>query len=388
MLTSYPDCDLTRPVVPPRSRLYALEPMGMGTPLVEGLASYVMRLAAKHQVTPATLIEREIVPHVPTPLPVGGRSGHWPIYRTVLGGFSDETARWVAVLTTLTGRSDLDRLTLLAWRMVLPPSTQQRHTHAWCPACYAAWHQADGTRYTPLIWQMATVRRCLQHGTLLTDSCPRCGKRQPTLSWRKRTGYCAHCRTELGHGAEPTERTADGEWEVWVAAQMGALVAAAPPACPPTRRHVIDVMQAVRPKEAVQEADWLANQVDCRPATLAHWRMGRTVPSLYQWLRLAALLERNLREVLSEPQPATPVPGAVAAVRAPRPPARRTREKAEIQAYLEALLEHPPSPPPSLRAVARQLGEHYAVVQRWFPELCRDISWCYLEHRKSLREGG
>jgi len=88
MLTSYPDCDLTRPVLPPLSRLYALEPMGMGTPLVEGLASYVMRLAAMHQVTPATLIEQEIVPHGTIPMPVGGRRGRWPIYRTTLGGFS------------------------------------------------------------------------------------------------------------------------------------------------------------------------------------------------------------------------------------------------------------------------------------------------------------
>lgn len=155
-----------------------------------------------------------------------------------------------------------------------------------------------------------------------------------------------------------------------------------------SRRHGMDVMQAVRPKEAAQEADWLANQVDCRPVTLAHWRMGRTVPSLYQWLRLAALMGRSLREVLSKPHPASPAPSAAASLPAPCPPARRTREKAEIQAYLEALLERPPTPPPSLRAVARQLGEHYTVVQRWFPEQCRAISQCYLAHRRALRKGG
>jgi hypothetical protein len=49
------DCDLTRPALSPRSRLYALEPIGMGMPMVEGLVSYVMRLTAVHQVTHATL---------------------------------------------------------------------------------------------------------------------------------------------------------------------------------------------------------------------------------------------------------------------------------------------------------------------------------------------
>jgi hypothetical protein len=386
VITDYPDCDLTRPFVPPRSRLYALEPMGMGTPLVEGLASYVMRLAAAHQVTRTTLITQEIVPHLPTPLPVGGRRGHWHTYRAALSGFSEETARWVAVLTTLTGRPELVQLTLLPWRAVLPPATQRRRAHAWCPACYAAWYETQVPLYTPLLWQIAEVRRCPQHGAPLTEQCPGCGKRQPTLSWRKRTGYCAHCRAELWRGNEPAERNDNGEWEVWVAAQVGALVSAPPPASPPTRRHVMDVMQAVRPKEAAQDADWLVNQVDCRTATLAQWRMGRTVPSLYQWLRLAALVGRSLREVLSEPQPATPAPGTAPVLPAPRPPAHRTREKAEIQAYLAALLEHPPTPPPSLRAVARQLGEHYAVVQRWFPELCRAISQRYLEYRRTLRE--
>jgi hypothetical protein len=39
-------------------------------------------------------------PYVPTPLPVLGRRGHWYVYRTMFNGFSDETARWVAVLIT------------------------------------------------------------------------------------------------------------------------------------------------------------------------------------------------------------------------------------------------------------------------------------------------
>jgi len=347
-----------------------------------------MRLSTAHQVPYSTLITQEIVPHLLTPLPVRGRRGHWHVSRTVLCGFSEETARWVAVLTTLTERPDLARLTLLAWRTVLPPSTQRRHTHAWCPACYAAWRDTEGPLYTPLIWQIAEVRRCPQHGTPLTEQCPGCGKRQPTLSWRKRAGYCVHCRAELWQNDEPAESTNGGDWDVWVTAQVGALVAVPLPASPPTRRHVMDVMQAVRSKEALQEANWLANQMDCRPATLAQWRMGRTVPSLYQWLRLAALQERSLHGVLSEPHPFSPTAAAVPALPAPPPPARRTHEKAAIQAYLEDLLEHPPTPPPSLRAVARQLGEHGSVLQCWFPDLCHSISRCYLEHRKALRNGG
>ena len=43
MLTTYELWDLTRPAIPPRSRLYHLEPVGIGTPYVESLTSTARR---------------------------------------------------------------------------------------------------------------------------------------------------------------------------------------------------------------------------------------------------------------------------------------------------------------------------------------------------------
>jgi len=42
--------DLTVPDVPPRARFYSQEPIGIGTPLVESLTSYLLRLAEAHGV--------------------------------------------------------------------------------------------------------------------------------------------------------------------------------------------------------------------------------------------------------------------------------------------------------------------------------------------------
>ena len=50
------------PPLPPRSRLYRLEPIGIGTPWVEGLTSYVMRLAVAHAVSVGDLLGRELFP--------------------------------------------------------------------------------------------------------------------------------------------------------------------------------------------------------------------------------------------------------------------------------------------------------------------------------------
>jgi hypothetical protein len=56
--------DLTKPVVLPRSRLYHLEPVGVGTAYVESLTGYIARLAESHCLLPGVLICKEIAPSV------------------------------------------------------------------------------------------------------------------------------------------------------------------------------------------------------------------------------------------------------------------------------------------------------------------------------------
>jgi len=51
-LTVYPTWDLTLPLLPARSALYPLAPLGVGTPDVESMTSYLARLAAAHSVSP------------------------------------------------------------------------------------------------------------------------------------------------------------------------------------------------------------------------------------------------------------------------------------------------------------------------------------------------
>ncbi len=40
-LEVYDSCDLEKPLIPPRSHLYHLEPIGIGTPYVESLTSFL-----------------------------------------------------------------------------------------------------------------------------------------------------------------------------------------------------------------------------------------------------------------------------------------------------------------------------------------------------------
>lgn len=44
-------------LIPTRTRYYSLDPVGIGTPLVESMTSYVVRLAAEHRFKVSTLIQ-------------------------------------------------------------------------------------------------------------------------------------------------------------------------------------------------------------------------------------------------------------------------------------------------------------------------------------------
>ena len=50
--------------MPPRSKLYCLAPLGMGTVETESLTSYIQRLAWAYRVNPRVLVAEVILPHL------------------------------------------------------------------------------------------------------------------------------------------------------------------------------------------------------------------------------------------------------------------------------------------------------------------------------------
>src|SRR5260370_26575656 len=109
----------------PPSKLYPLEPIGIGTPLVESLTSYVSRLANAHSVLLRTLVTDEILPNLNrTHLYQKGQ----PVYdhlttfwkrSAMLNGTCSTASNWVHTVEQLTQRNDLRFLTMLTFANVL-----------------------------------------------------------------------------------------------------------------------------------------------------------------------------------------------------------------------------------------------------------------------------
>lgn len=237
-MESYQEWDVTIPSIPPRSRLYPLEPIGIETPYVESLTSYIARLAEEHCVSPDSLIVQEIL--------------HWQGLETmdlntyhrlnnflnrdasIINGTGQIARQWVDTLQALTLSNNLRFLTMLTFSEVISSNRLLRRIKAWCPRCYEDWKQANHVIYEPLLWALNGINVCPRHQQLLVTLCSNCQRTLPLLNRTARTGYCSHCMcwqgsARVGQTVELTSLdTGEFKQQLWVAEGSGELLAAAP----------------------------------------------------------------------------------------------------------------------------------------------------------------
>src|SRR6266699_5542812 len=100
---------------PTRSKLYRLAHIGINSPLVESLTSYLCRLAYEHHVTVGTLIQYTIAPIIGKQYIAGCQSrgiSSFLRYAGPINGNGIMASTWVCALESLTTRPGLALLTL------------------------------------------------------------------------------------------------------------------------------------------------------------------------------------------------------------------------------------------------------------------------------------
>jgi len=312
-LIAHDDCGGLAPNVSPRSRLYHLPPVGVGTPVVESLTGYIMRLAQAHSVSTRTLVAEQLLPLYGRPYLLGHSLRlFWSEQTRALNGTNSSTRDLVHVLEQLTGRSDLAVLTMLIWANVLPPRGLLRPHRAWCPRCYAEWRLRGQTIYEPLLWSLDVITVCPQHRLKVRNRCPSCQSHLLPLEAQSCPGYCEHCGQWLGSdsercAAEPRESCQDVSREVWVATVIGELLAYAPSiTLPPTRDRLAMVVSAYVDRAGGGTNAALARLLSCSKYTIRDCCRGE------QLLQLGTLLK--LSETTSTASPKS-VPGCGMLVR-------------------------------------------------------------------------
>ena len=394
-LTTYESWNLEKPIIPSHSRLYHLEPIGIGTPYVESLTGYIARLAESHCIATGMLVLSKIAPlikkgYVFEQSKDGGLDKIFANQTQSLNGTGTWTVSLIQILESLTLQDNLSFLTMLVWVEVIPQKGMLRPIRAWCPACYNDWRITEQVLYEPLIWSLNSVTVCSHHHQLLSTQCPHCHQTNRTLAWRSRPGYCSKCDGWLGLS---TLTEHELKWQAWVTSNIEDLIAVAPRlASPPCKEKIAKKFSAYADALTKGNLATFARLLGKGRVVVGNWCQGKNMPQLYTLLQICHCLGVSLSSFLTEESSITNLDQLVAQHHSQLQPKRITRDRKkgkmcdsdDVRRVLKAALTT--FPPPSLIEVAQSLG--YKSSSSLFyhsSDLCHQVTARYTEYQKTER---
>ncbi len=391
----YEEWQLTLPPISPPSTLYALVPIGIGTPLVESMTSSIARVALPHCVFPGVLMRKIMAPFAQSHL-MGTRGStamdigdgkatgafHWAHHRA---------RNVVNAWENVTRHQRLHALTMLPWTEVCPLVGWIRTDRPWCPCCLEEWRTSGHSIYEPLLWAVPAGKICPQHGCRLEIPCPTCSRTSRWLAGRSRPGYCAHCHQWLGMGLmRPEEHEQEMIWFKWCAQQVGTLLALVPPLTRiPSRARIDEGLPALLEQVSQGREMTFARLVGLSEKMGGSWFYLRQLPSVANLLRICFAVNLSLQDFLLGKQQITCTLRSEGTPylwdRSSRRSARGFWKTAQVREKLEAIALSEQVPPPSLQAVARQLGgePHYWKISHPMP--CQAISDRYAAYMNTQK---
>lgn len=363
--------------MPPRSRLHHLESIGVGTPMIESLTSYVTRLAHSHGVFVSTLLSRIVNPLLQrTFIKKSTSRGLEPFFKCshALNGYGTIATDFVDVISQLTLSNKLECLTLIPFANLLVAKGLLRHYKAWCPICYQHWKQNQQVIYDPLLWSLNDVKVCLIHQHSLVQNCPHCHQKSLWLNWKSSLGYCSKCSQWLGGSSNTSVVTQ----QRWIVETLGEVIANADRLSPLLTQDQIQKSLTYVVHQVSEDNIAAFAAIHKIPKnTFWGWYSGKNRPplsalvqicynfkiSLLQFLRqdfnFSTLHERNLNLVMEYSKNTRS--------------SARTLDLNHIENILSIILSQAGEPLPTITEIAEQLKINRRILSRHFPELCHQI---------------
>jgi hypothetical protein len=401
--------DLEPPTIAPRSHLFHLEPIGIGTPYVESLTSYIARLADAHSVSVGTLITREINKNY---LKKEIRNGsNCPNINRIysqnhissLNGTNSKISKLVRTLTELTLQDNLQFLTLLWWTEVFPVIKLLKPCFAWCPHCYQEWRSHSKVIYSPLLWSFQVVTVCPYHHQPLLTICPHCQQQFLPLWTKTRPGYCLKCNAWLGSKNSYFEANGSGQrdsqrWEIWVSHTLGELLEKAIWFCPPPPRDSIkNAIQAYTKQLTKGNISAFSRFLGINRYKFIRWHNGVSIPILSDLLKICYTLSTSLVDFLKVELNPRNLDNLALLYSQVTPPKRQSDvahkkhhdKEVTIRAMEQALSEEPP---PTLTHLAHRLGyKSYSPLVKLSSSLATEIKnraadYATIKRQQKIRE--
>jgi hypothetical protein len=352
--------------VPPRSVLYRLEPVALGTSRRESLTSYLDRLADAHCVSIRAL---------------GGLAGVETACRKALarGVFSSPcfnaggivSLKWVSIVERLTTQTGLHRLTLAPIARVVNQRALVGRLRRWCPECLRESRNA-GTPYGHLLWDLACVAACPIHELRLSCSC-NCQLSSQPRRVREQPGVCTRCSRRI----EETSRTLKASSEELRIARL-AYDFLGDPRFDSGGWHQSDdcsgeFLSAAARIHFEGKPAWLAKAFGVSKGGLHGWMSGKHRPSFGWYLGVADLFNCSVTDVLNGFADDTTVTDrpSVKLFGHKSPRTLSAEHRSNVAAQLPSCLND--SHAKSLTALATELGVSTDFLRDYFPRETRLI---------------
>lgn len=372
------------PVIPSRSVLFALTPLGTGTSDQESLVSLIIRTSRAHLLNPRHLVTKVFIEIAP-----GTGKLATAFFRKdgrTVNGLSLYAELFVSAMSKLTGRQDLRNLTLHAWTDVFPQNGQgllARHPK-WCPVCLTDQRNSvEGTRF-PLKWFLDAYSVCSTHRMPMEDRCPACGRQQPFFPRYPDQGICHHCRHLLS-STSSRSRGEHSQFELWAAEAIGDMIQRQSELgyAPTFGRFQEFVTRQVEAMTGGNRAAF-CRLLGFDNHGLRGWLDRNERPSFTQFLALCYALNvmpadifRDNRSMEVTAQLRNPIETRKKRRVCARPSPEKRKE---LEAILQAILES--GDRRSVSSIATELGVRPSCLRYWFPEICTTLSE---RHRQSAK---
>lgn len=345
--------------------MFSLEPMGIGTAMVESLTSYLSRLAEAHCVTVGTLISQVISEELGKSYIIESSQK-----RGTLNGMGALTEEFIRAISNLTGY-DVSFLTLQSWRNICPDRNILRLTKAWCPNCLEDWRSKRHPIYEPLTWCFKDIGLCKIHNALLITRCPSCDSRIPLLHRTSRNGFCSHCKRWLGCADTPDiDFESDHmSWDNFVISNIEDLLKNQPYPNITTNsiKGFIDALI-----EQTGGILGFSTYFSIAKSMVSEWHSGLHRPSFSMLLKVCYTVNTNLLPALSEKQSIHLIDKQVFS----SPRQKAVRRKIDWGKVQEILVDkiNAEIASPSVKAVAQEMNIDRRLLYSHFPDLCKELS--------------
>lgn len=285
-----------------RSKLYNLQPIGIGISDVESLVSYIARLAFEHNIFPVTLYNHVIMPHMLEEMKVEHSLKLGKIKNVQrINGSSILTESVTTAVSHLTQINKVSNLTFSQLSDLFYYLGVLKNTKNWCPSCYKDMNNNNLIVYDKLIWSFQEVKLCLIHNRELISKCPNCDSKINPLSQVYALDYCSKCHSWLGE-MEPQATTMskkDIEWERWVQKNLGKVIVKNYN----YSNNKIFIENIIKIREVCNRLnfDRLENYIGISDSTISQYTTGKRNPKINVALRLSFCTRTSLHILLTSP---------------------------------------------------------------------------------------